>query len=130
MHDAVPLRHAGYRTQPTCTWRCPRCSNRPAACPTLPPAQLGNYTAALADYEAALALDPRSSYAHYNAGIVRDRMGDYAPAVAAFTQAIMLEPQNADFYHVCINMLLLACLLGCAARRLLSKKEGWQKKGQ
>lgn len=64
------------------------------------PLQLGEYSAALADYEAALALDPSSSYAHYNVGIVRDRLGDFAGAVAAFGRAIALEADNADFYHV------------------------------
>ena len=66
----------------------------------LRPPQLGDYPAALADYEAALRLDPSSSYALYNCGIVRDRLGDYAGAVAAFSDAIGAEPGNADFHHV------------------------------
>ncbi len=73
---------------------------RPASPGASHPLQLGNCSAALADYEAALALDPSSSYAHYNCGIVRDRLGDYAAAVACFSAAIELEPGNADFYHV------------------------------
>ena len=61
--------------------------------------QLGQYQAALADYETALALDPGSSYAHYNAGIARDRLGDFQGAVASFSAAIALEGDNPDFYH-------------------------------
>lgn len=62
--------------------------------------QLGEYAEALEDYQAALTLDPSSSYAHYNCGIVLDRLGEFASAVACFSAAIQLEPQNADFYHV------------------------------
>ncbi len=53
----------------------------------------------MSDYIKAIALDPSSSYAHYNCGIVRDRQGDFVGAVACFTAAINLEPQNADFHH-------------------------------
>ena len=61
--------------------------------------QLGEYDKSLSDYTRAIQLDPGSSYAHYNCGIVRDRQGDYTGAVACFTAAINLEPQNADFHH-------------------------------
>lgn len=93
------LRKAGFRQ---CSATFVVASNN-TQMPANPPAcqlQLGQYSAALADYEAALSLDPASSYAHYNAGIVRDRLGDYAGAVAAFGRAIALEADNADFYHV------------------------------
>ena len=44
-------------------------------------------------------LDSKNPYAFYNRGISYDRMGDYASAIQNFSQAIQLEPGNADFYH-------------------------------
>ncbi len=38
------------------------------------PPQLGELVRAVEDYTAALAVDPASSYAHYNRGITRDRL--------------------------------------------------------
>jgi tetratricopeptide (TPR) repeat protein len=65
----------------------------------MPIPQLGLPEAAIADYTAALEVEPRNSYALYNRGITRDRMGDYAGAVEDFSGAIALDPCNADFYH-------------------------------
>lgn len=44
-----------------------------ASCRPAPP-QLGELVAAVDDYTAALAVDPQSSYAHYNRGITKDRL--------------------------------------------------------
>lgn len=40
-----------------------------------------------------------SSFAYYNRGIAYDRLGDFVSAVADFSTAISLDPNNADFYH-------------------------------
>lgn len=93
-----PCRHQNRQRCKQLRWLAALSLHRSAALPAC--LQLGRYEEALADYEAALALDPSSSYAHYNAGIARDRLGDYDAAVAAFSAAIELEPGNADFYHV------------------------------
>ena len=53
----------------------------------------------MSDYTAALTLCPDNSFALYNRGITKDRMGDYAGAVEDFTAAAALDPSNADFYH-------------------------------
>lgn len=60
---------------------------------------MGEHALAIADYTRSIAVEPRSSYAHYNRGITRDRLADYDGAVADFSTAIALEPNNADFYH-------------------------------
>lgn len=44
-------------------------------------------------------MDPANSFAYYNRGITKDRMGDFEGAVADFSSAISLDPGNADFYH-------------------------------
>jgi Flp pilus assembly protein TadD len=51
------------------------------------------------DYTRALEVDPANSFAYYNRGITKDRMGDFEGAVADFSSAIALDPKNADFYH-------------------------------
>ena len=42
---------------------------------------------------------PLPSIAHYNLGIILDRLGDWPAAVAAFSAAIALAPTNADYWH-------------------------------
>lgn len=54
---------------------------------------------AVADYTRALEVDPANSFAYYNRGITKDRMGDFEGAVDDFSSAIALDPRNADFYH-------------------------------
>lgn len=61
--------------------------------------QLGKYDLAIQDYTKALDVDPANSFAYYNRGITKDRMGDFEGAVADFSSAISLDPGNADFYH-------------------------------
>jgi tetratricopeptide (TPR) repeat protein len=61
--------------------------------------QLGKYDLAIQDYTKALEVDPANSFAYYNRGITKDRMGDFEGAVADFSSAITLDPGNADFYH-------------------------------
>lgn len=61
--------------------------------------QLGKYDLAIQDYTKALDVDPANSFAYYNRGITKDRMGDFEGAVADFSSAISLDPANADFYH-------------------------------
>ncbi len=53
----------------------------------------------MADYTRALEAEPHNSFAYYNRGITRDRMGAYDGAVEDFSMAISLDPHNADFYH-------------------------------
>jgi tetratricopeptide (TPR) repeat protein len=62
-------------------------------------AQLGEHGKALEDLQRAIQLRPGNAFAHYNCGIVRDRLEDYSGAVVAFSTAIGLDPTNADFYH-------------------------------
>lgn len=45
------------------------------------PMQLGEYEQAVRDYSAALQLDTSNTYAFYNRGITRDRLGDFEGAV-------------------------------------------------
>lgn len=61
--------------------------------------QIGQFDKALEDYTAAVEVDPRSSYALYNRGILNDRLGCYAVAIKDFSAAIELEPGNSDFFH-------------------------------
>jgi tetratricopeptide (TPR) repeat protein len=42
---------------------------------------------------------PDNSFALYNRGITKDRMGDFSGAVTDFMAAIALDPNNPDFYH-------------------------------
>lgn len=61
--------------------------------------QLGLHDKAIEDYTRALEVDPANSFAYYNRGITKDRMGDFTGAVADFSSAIALDHKNADFYH-------------------------------
>ncbi len=44
-------------------------------------------------------MNPRAAFAYYNRGIARDRLDDLPGAVADFTAAVMLDSDNADFFH-------------------------------
>jgi tetratricopeptide (TPR) repeat protein len=60
--------------------------------------ELGRYPAALADCDRALALLPRDSRLHAVRGWLYLAVEAPAPALAAFEEAIRLDPGNADAY--------------------------------
>lgn len=80
--------------------------------------QLGRYAEALRDYEAAIALDPGSSYAHYNAGIAADRRACSLSALCSLPCCVLhlastlpvvqqaMQQSGATAAHICTSVML------------------------
>lgn len=60
--------------------------------------RLGDFRKALADYDQAISLDPGSSYALYNRGLIHQNSGDLSRAMADYSASLKLRPDNADGY--------------------------------
>lgn len=59
----------------------------------------GEYQRAMSDYDAAIRIDPRSSYAYYNRGILwNEKLNRPNLALADFTEFIRVSPNKADGY--------------------------------
>jgi tetratricopeptide (TPR) repeat protein len=61
---------------------------------------LGNYSLSLTDYDKAIALNPKSSAAHYNRGnLKKNQFNDPQGALADYNQEIALRPNYAEAYN-------------------------------
>jgi Flp pilus assembly protein TadD len=56
----------------------------------------GDLQSARARFERAIAVDPRSSRAHSNLGVVFERAGDRGRAIAEWQTAVALDASNLD----------------------------------
>jgi tetratricopeptide (TPR) repeat protein len=61
--------------------------------------EMKEYGRALADYERLLELNATDAWAHNGMGNVRDHEEDFEGALAAYSQAIAADPDEAVFYH-------------------------------
>jgi protein O-GlcNAc transferase len=57
----------------------------------------GNYTDARESFQAALALDPRSIRGWIGLGVTEQESGDLTGAVAAYSQAVKLQPSDVRY---------------------------------
>lgn len=60
---------------------------------------LGELSKAIADYEQAVALKPDVAPAHYELGLALSAQKRYRLAIDAYSQAIKLTPDNANFWY-------------------------------
>lgn len=76
--------------------------------------QLGELVRAVEDYSAALAVDPASSYAHYNRGITRDRLQVGGEALLLHTSNGWLRLNSAVHQRGLHRHLLMEGQTSCA----------------
>jgi Flp pilus assembly protein TadD len=51
------------------------------------------------NYEQALHLDSNDPHTHFGLGVIRSELGDNKGALAAFNQALRLDPNYARVYN-------------------------------
>ncbi|MGA2582777.1 MAG: tetratricopeptide repeat protein [Tepidisphaeraceae bacterium] len=56
----------------------------------------GNYLGARDDFLTAIAVHPNDAVAHYQLGLVDEKLNDWTDAAAELQTAVQLDPQNAD----------------------------------
>jgi tetratricopeptide (TPR) repeat protein len=76
---------------------------------------LGNATAALADAESGIALNANYSTSYGVKALALRELGRNAEGLAAIDRALVLEPENAHYWH--IRGLLLAAAGNCTGAR-------------
>ncbi len=74
---------------------------------------LGEHSKAIADFEQTVALKPDVAPAHYEMGLAMAAQKRYRPAIAAYSEAIKLVPDNANFWFA-----------RCSAKSLVNDNAG------
>lgn len=65
----------------------------------------GDLNKAEKEYREALRLEPESSIAHNNLGVVLNELGQYQEAITILTRAIEIDPKNAIAHYALANSL-------------------------